>query len=181
VLKKIIFSVLLIGTSIQSSQAFDIDAFRQLAEDTVRQLDMGVVGDIDAMIAMQEQLMIIGVEGGVSYVKSGGKDSTPLRLTLLNAETMKKMSLEKIEEQWHEGKFLASKGIDKDKIDYFGPVMNLMDTVIHPATSYIALRKYKKTGDASLLGRAKAELAEVLVHLEQYAQSQNGTQVNTNH
>ena len=147
--------------------AMDTDGFRTLASNTVKQMEMGVVGDVDELIAMQEQLMVIGMQGGVEYLRNNPNvKGRPLQITILSAEKMKKMTLDQIEAQWHEGKYLAAKGVDKDSIDHFGPMMSLMDTVIHPATSYLALKEYKKTGNPDLLQRVKAELVEVLVHLD---------------
>lgn len=111
--------------------------------------------------------MVIGMEGGIEYLRNNPRvNGQPLQLTILSAEKMKAMSLDQIEADWHEGNYLATKGIEKDKIDHFGPMMSLMDTVIHPATSFLALKEYKKTGNPDLLQRVKAELVEVLVHLE---------------
>jgi hypothetical protein len=162
------------------AQALDFDNFRKLAQDTIRQMDMGVVGDIDAMIAIQEELIVIGMEGGVDYLQQSPADGQPLQITIMNAERMKEMSLDEIEAQWHEGAYLAKRGIEKDKIEHFGPVMSLMDTVIHPATSYLALIEYKHTGNPEMLARAKAELEEVLIHLDQL-QASGGNSVASAH
>ncbi len=147
------------------AQAFDLEQYRQLANHTVRQMETGVAGDIDALIASQEQLMVLGIDGGVNYLADHGNDDTrPLQLVILNAEKMKELSLEEIERLWHGGEFLAAKGIDQNKINHFGTMMNLMDSIIHPATTYLLLKEYKRTGDPSLLARVRAELIEVLEH-----------------
>lgn len=148
------------------ANALDIETFNKLAGDTIKQMNMGVVGDIDALIAMQEQLMIIGLEGGIAYLETGVKNPTPLMLVLENAESMKSLTLDEIENLWHGGNFLKSKGIDPEKIDHFGPMMSLMDSVIHPATSYLLIKEYKRTGNPDLLVRVKAELFEVLEHVK---------------
>ena len=145
--------------------ALDVVSYRKAANDTIRAMNMGVVGDIDAMIAMQEQLMVLGIEGGVQFLQESPQGGKPLQLVILNAESMKELTLDQIEEQWHGGAFLKSKGIDPDKIDHFGPMMSLMDSVIHPATAYLLLKEYKRTGDRNLLVRVKAELLEVLEHI----------------
>lgn len=160
-----------------SSSAMDFDGFRSLAQHTVRQMNMGVAGDIDALIAMQEELMVIGMQGGVKYLQLTPEGGVALQTTILNAESMKKLSLDQIEELWHEGKFLQAKGIDTEHLDHFGAEVSLMDAIIHPATSYLALRAYRNSGDPELLTRAKAELVEVLIHLDQLEQSQAGRQL----
>lgn len=166
-MRRFLLFLLLCGGQ-SSSVAIDFAQFEQLADLSIRQTATGVAGDIDALIAMQEQLLEIGKRGAQDYLESDpGEHNKPLLLTFENADKMKTLSLEKIETEWHEGAYLASQGIDKDKIDHFGPVMSLMDAMIHPATAYIALQDYKKTGNPELLSRAKAELAEVLIHLNQ--------------
>lgn len=158
-------------------QAMDFDGFKSLASLTVRQMNMGVAGDIDAMIAIQEELMVIGMQGGVQYLQMNPEGGVALQATILNAESMKALSLEQIEALWHEGQFLQARGIDTEHLDHFGAEVSLMDTIIHPATSYLALKQYKRTGDPDLLTRAKAELMEVLIHLDQLQQSQAGRQL----
>jgi hypothetical protein len=95
-----------------------------------------------------------------------------------NVENMKRMTLEEIEDQWHSGKHMRSKGFDLDKYDHFGELFSLMDSIIHPVTSYIALKDYKVTRKADLLGRASAELIEVLEHIDHIGD--NGTMFSEN-
>jgi len=179
-INSVVFAVM--SGLVSVAQAMDIEGFKKIANDTIRQIDMGVIGDIDALMAQQEQLMVIGVEGGVEYLQQNPAGGRPLQLTILNAQDMKDLSLDEIETQWHQGKFYESKGIDRDKIDHFGPLMSLMDAIVHPATSYIALREYKKTGKVELLQRAKSELVEVLVHVAQLSpdMSASHSQVSSN-
>ncbi len=163
--KKFLIAVFLFNFS-PLTFALDDKMFHKLADYTIRQVDMGIIGDIDALLAIQEQLINIGREGGAEYLKSG-KEKNPeaLRLVLENAEKMKNLSLDEIETLWHEGNFLKSKGIDIHEIEHFGVMNNLMDAVIHPATSYILIKEYKKTGNSDLLQQVKAELIEVLEHI----------------
>ena len=165
-----------------SSTAFalDVKTFNKLASDTIKQMNMGVVGDIDALIATQEQLMIIGLEGGIQYLQEKPKDPRPLMHVIEKAEDMKDLSLKEIEELWHAGNYLKSKGIDQDKIDHFGPMMSLMDSVIHPATSYLLLKEYKKTGNRDLLVQVKAELFEVLEHVKHVNTRHDSIQLTSN-
>lgn len=162
---KISFCSFLCFVSFNTS-ALDVASFNKLANDTIKQMNAGVVGDIDALIAMQEQLMILGMEGGVEFLQENPKDAQALIYVIENAEAMKDLSLDEIEDLWHGGNYLKSKGIDPEKIDHFGPTMSLMDSVIHPATSYLLIKEYKKTGNADLLARVKGELFEVLEHIK---------------
>lgn len=171
----LIFSVFcLSGTAL----ALDVQTFSKLAKDTIRQVRMGVVGDIDAMIAVQESLMALGVEGSVKYAREHRENSKPLILAIENAEKMRWMKLDEMEKQWHEGEFLRKRGVDMEKLDHFSPMSNLMDAIIHPATSYLLLKEYKKTGDTSLLVRVRAELHEVLEHVKHLNSESDQAKVN---
>ena len=163
--KKLIGFLVLLNCS-TLVHALDVETFNKLANNTIKQMNMGVVGDIDELLAIQEQLMVIGLEGGIEYLETGVKNPKPLMLVLENAEGMKDLSLDEIEFLWHGGNFLKSKGVDPDKIDHFGPMNSLMDTVIHPATAYLLIQEYKRTGNADLLVRVKAELFEVIEHVK---------------
>lgn len=149
-----------------NASALDVESFNKIANDTIKQMNAGVVGDIDTLIAMQEQLMVLGMEGGVDYLQENPKDARALMLVIENAENMKELTLDEIEDLWHAGNYLKSNGIDPENIDHFGPTMSLMDSVIHPATSYLLIKEYKKTGNAELLARVKGELFEVLEHIK---------------
>jgi len=151
--------------------AIDAISFNKIANDTIKQMNSGVVGDIDALIAMQEQLMILGVEGGVEHLQESPKDARALMLVIDNAEAMKSLSLDEIEDLWHGGNYLKGKGVDLDGIDHFGPTNSLMDAVIHPATSYLLLKQYKETGDSTLLARVTGELLEVIEHIKHVGES----------
>ena len=177
--KKLFTLVFLLNTT-SLAYALDIESFNKLAGDTIKQMNMGVVGDIDALIAMQEQLMVIGMEGGIEYLKEGPTNSQPLMLVIENAESMKDLSLDEIEFLWHGGNYLKSKGVDPEKIDHFGPMMSLMDSVIHPATSYLLIKEYKKTGNPDLLVRVKAELFEVLEHVKHIKSGSEDIQLTSN-
>ena len=177
-MKKHLFSLFAIVFSLPAF-ALDVDSYNRLANETIRQMNMGVVGDIDAMIRRQEELMVIGMEGGIAFLRENPQGGVPLQHVILNAENMKNLSLDDIEALWHEGGYLKGKGIDPEKIDHFGPLMSLMDSVIHPATSYLLLKEYKKTGNRDLLVRVKAELFEVLEHIK-HIEPSHGVQLSAN-
>ena len=145
--------------------AADLDEYKRLAEDTIKQAQNGHVEDIDQLIAQQEKLMQIGVAACDDYAKKHPKAKRILGLVTSNAESMKQLTLGEIEEKWHHGGELKKNGYEV-KEDHFGQVGNLIDAVIHPATTYIALNKYKNDGDKAHLDQVVAELSEVLVHLQ---------------
>lgn len=156
----------------QAAAAFDAAGFTALANQTIRQANMGVAGDIDELIRMQEAMIEMGVQGIEGYVANNPRHAKLLRAVAANAETMKRLSLDDIEAQWHQGEYLDSRGLGHEDLDHFGPVVSLMDAVIHPATAYICLTQYKETGDSTLLARASAELVEVVAHVAQLQSQQ---------
>ena len=152
-----------------AANALEKETFTAIAKETITQALSGSISDIDGLIAKQAKLVALGVAGCQKYANS---TSDPvhkkiMELVIRDAEKMKSMDLDSIEEHWHEGGILAAEGIDMDKLGQSSEVISLMDTVVHPATSYIALKEYKKSQDSDLLDQVKDELDEVLHHLEQ--------------
>ena len=139
--------------------------YKRLAKYTIEQAQKGRVLDIDDLIAKQAQLIQLGVEACTSYGNKHPKARRILELVTSNADMMKQLSLSEIEEKWHHGGELEKHGYTV-KEDHFGDVGNLIDAVIHPATSYIALNHYKRNPKPEHLEQVIAELSEVLVHIE---------------
>ncbi len=148
------------------AQAFDKSAYKDLATQTVRKAISGNINNVDALIKKQEELIQLGVKGCRQYAKNSDKHTKLMNLVADHASDMKKMSLDEIESAWHEGGFLKENGIKYEDLDHFGKAVSLMDAVVHPATTYILLNKYKKTGNAALLDQVKGELTEVLDHMK---------------
>jgi len=157
--------LLLLG-QLSSAFAADLVEYKRLAEDTIKQVENGHVNNIDQLIAQQEKLVHIGVDACNDYVSKNPTAKPVLGLITSNADAMKQLSLIEIEEKWHEGSELKKNGYEEAQEDHFGPVNNLIDAVIHPATTYIALNDFKKDGNKAHLDQVVAELSEVLVHLQ---------------
>lgn len=166
---KIIFRIIVSGLlflgQLTSVIAADLSEYKRLAEDTIKQVQNGQIDDIDLLITQQEKLVQIGVAACDDYASKNPKAKPVLGLVTSNAGNMKQLSLSEIEEKWHDGGELKKNGYEV-KEDHFGPVGNLIDAVIHPATTYIALSNYKKDRDKAHLQQVVAELSEVLVHLQ---------------
>lgn len=160
----IVSGLLLLG-QLTSVYAADLNEYKRLAEDTIKHVQTGRVDNIDVLIAEQEKLVQIGVAACDDYASKNPKAKPVLGLITSHAATMKQLSLNEIEEKWHDGGELKKNGYEVQE-DHFGPVSNLIDAVIHPATTYIALNDYKKDGNKAHLDQVVAELSEVLVHLQ---------------
>lgn len=146
--------------------ALDVKGYSKLAKEIVKEALSGSVSDVDALIAKQEELIKMGVAGCNDHASANPKDAKLLNLVTANADKMKAMSLEEIEDQWHDGGYLTSNGVDVESYDHFGAAYSLMDTVVHPATGIIALKMYKTSKDPELLTQVKEELSEVLEHIK---------------
>ena len=162
---------LMTATLILSSQAYTVNAmdtegYIKIANQTIQEANGGFISNINKLIAMQETLVDMGVAGSKEYIKTHPEHADVLGEVVANAEKMKRMTLEEIEDQWHMGKHMTAKGYDLEKYDHFGALFSLMDSIIHPATSYISLKEYKRTRNTEFLARASGELIEVVEHVK---------------
>ncbi len=171
-MKKLSISVVLLvasGGFISHVVAADFSEFRKLAMSTINEVSSGKINNasIDKLIANQEKLIKIGISAMDEYADLYPKVAEVLKVVKSQASTMQKLSLSEMEEQWHEGGFLESKGVDIDEEASHGHVAySLMDTVVRPATVIIVLNEYKKKADQKYLDQIKDELNEVLIHLD---------------
>ncbi|MDH5546558.1 MAG: hypothetical protein OEZ43_13265 [Gammaproteobacteria bacterium] len=162
------------------AQALDTVLYTKLANDTIQEANSGFVANITHLIKVQEQLVELGKKGAHDYIQRHPEHKDILGTVVDNADNMMNMSLDEIEDQWHMGKFMKSKGHDLEKLDHFGELFSLMDAIIHPATSYIALKEYKRTRKSEHLARASAELIEVVEHVAHIGHEGGGTQFSSN-
>ena len=148
------------------AEVMDVEKYKMIATEVIRESMKGASANTEKMISQNEQLIEMGIAGSRTFAASNAKHSKLLTLTADNAAAMKAMSLDEIEEQWHEFGYLAKHGIDAESIEHFGPAISLMDTIVHPATAIIAIHSYQKESDSEYLDQVKAELSEVLEHIK---------------
>ncbi|MGA1823622.1 MAG: hypothetical protein ACMUIP_03085 [bacterium] len=156
------------GAKAQTIHQFDVAIYKEIARQTVGNIIKGTV-NADEMIANMEKLLALGKEGCAEHMNEAETppvEAKLMKLALENAEKMISLSLEQIEEKWHEGGFPKSNGIDIEKFDHFSEVMSHYDSLVHPATAIICLKEYKTTKNNDLLEQVKDELAEVIEHLK---------------
>lgn len=175
-----VFLIASFAISTSGVQAMDTVLFTKLANDTIQEANGGFVSNINGLIDMQKQMLELGKKGSKQYMQRHPEHKEILSLVVDNADAMMKMTLDEIEEQWHQGKFMRDKGYDLEKLDHFGELFSLMDSMIHPATSYIALNEYKRTRKQEFLARAAAELIEVVEHVAHIGHEGSGTQFSSN-
>ena len=165
VLLSIIILSLVMATA-AFAESDHIEKYEALAKSTVKAILTGSTGNIDKLMADQETIMKIALEECKEHKAHTPKDAKLMDLVIKNASRMKTSSLDKLEEDWHDGGILTANGIDFDALDPMAPATLLMHMVVHPASAYVALKEYKSTKDKDLLEQAKDELSEVLKHME---------------
>jgi len=148
------------------AQSAELEKFTKIAKETMSTVSSGKVSNVDKLIKMQRELISIGQGAIKEYIASHPKSKKMLSLVSDNADKMTKMTLSEIEAAWHEKGFLKSQGIRTAQLAEKSTTGSLMDTIVHPATAIIALRKYKTTKDKALLQQVHDELEEVVHHVE---------------
>lgn len=139
----IILAVMLLSLS-APAQALDKAAYEKVARASINTVLSDDKIDANALIDNQKKLIDMAIKACDDYASKHPKDAKLLKLVVDNASTMQGLSLEQIEEQWHDYGLPNSKGIDVDAYEHFAPVISLMDTVVHPATAVIVLKIIKR-------------------------------------
>jgi hypothetical protein len=148
-----------------SAHAEELENFKEIAQTTIDAINRGDIDNIDHLLAMQDQLIAIGTAVCADYAKRYPEDAEMLNLITSNAQQMKNMMLWEIKEQWHAKRYLLQQGIAVEKLQQNSRTGSLMDTVVHPATAYVALTQYKLTKDDQLLKQVDQELSEAIYQL----------------
>lgn len=148
------------------ANAMDVDTYVDVAQETIKKVKKGKVKDVDKLIAQQEELIRLAVEGALKFAEENPQSRKMMHLVVLNSERMKRMSLDDIEKAWHGGEYLKGHGIDINEMTHTDAAMNFYDAVVHPATALIALGEYKTSKDPELLSQVENELTEVIMHVE---------------
>jgi hypothetical protein len=147
------------------SYAEDWQSFESMATATINAVKNGHLKDIDRLLVLQERLMELGIKACKKYALQHPEDADMFNLVVSNAESMKFLSLKEIKNQWHSKRFLLKHGVAVDKLHQNTLTGSLLDTVVHPATAYIALREYRHSKDANLLRQVDTELSEAVFQL----------------
>jgi len=147
------------------ANAEDWRYFETMAQTTINAVKKGDVKDVDRLLILQERLMEFGITACKNYARQHPEDAEMFDLVVNNAETMKFLSLKEIKNQWHAKRFLLTHGIAVEKLHQNSLTGSLLDTVVHPAIAYIALREYRHTKDANLLRQVDTELSEAIFQL----------------
>ena len=147
--------------------AMDVDSYIDIAKQAASTVKKGKSKDIDKLIAQQEELIRLAVEGALKYAEENPARRKMMHLLVLNSERMKHLTLDAMEQAWHNGDYLRRNGIEIGNLAHTDAAMNYYHAVIHPAAVFIALTEYKNSKDQELLRKAEDELNEVVVQVEQ--------------
>ncbi len=161
------------------------NAYKKLVNSIVEQ---AVSGQIDQAKVTKEakDLVKIGVWYAQQYAKAYPESEKMMQILIDNAVTtdangnvtgfgdMVSLSIEQIEELWHDKGILHQAGndlaFDPDDEDY-EHFSNPWDGIVHPATAAVLAHEWSKSKDEAHLSQMKAELIEVLEHrdlIEEY-------------
>ncbi len=148
-----------------TASGFETERYKSIVGQTISAINSGNF-EVQELIDLQDSLIAIGVQGVRDFGASNPKHAELMALVENSVGEMKEMSLDEIEAAWHEGEALSAIGLNFDEIDYFGPAVSYMDTVVHAATALVALREYAATQDDVYLDQVVDELSEVVEHVE---------------
>ena len=154
--------------------AMDVDSYIDIAKQAASTVKKGKTKDIDKLLAQQEELIRLAVEGALKYAEENPARRKMMHLLVLNSERMKHLTTEAIEQAWHNGDYLRRNGIDIGNLAHTDAAMAYYHAVVHPAAVFIALTEYKNSNDPELLHKAEDELNEVVVQVEPLRESGGG-------
>ena len=97
--------------------AMDVDNYIDVAKQAASAVKKGKIKDIDKVIAQQEELIRLAVEGALKYAEENPARRKMMHLLVLNSERMKHLTLDAIETAWHNGDYLRRNGIEIGNLD----------------------------------------------------------------
>lgn len=160
--------------AVASVDAMDIDTYVEVAKQAANTAKKGKAKDVDKLLAQQEELIRLGVEGALKYAEENPARRKMMHLLVLNSERMKHLSLDAMETAWHNGDYLRRNGIEIGNLAHTDAAMSYYYAIIHPAAAFIALTEYKNSKDPELLHKAEDELNEVVMQVEQLNEARTG-------
>lgn len=150
-----------------SAMAFDVDAYKAVTTESIRELLTGTIADPAASLARQEKLMAMGIEASKEYAKDNPAEAKIMDLLAASAEGMKAMTPDQLEAKWGDtGDAGDAVGLPLKSLDQFSRARNHIDVVVHPARAYTFIKAWQTSKDKQDLAEAKGELNEVLEHSE---------------
>lgn len=149
------------------ARAMEVAQYKKLLEETVKEAVSGAIGNPDATTARLEQALKLAVDGAKAFVAREPAHDKVFAALLGDLDRLKQKPADDVEAEWGEdGKQFAANGFDLKSNDQFSTAKSFVDVIVHPTLAISLLNEFRKSKDAGLLARIKAELVEAVEHAD---------------
>ncbi|MBL8701606.1 MAG: hypothetical protein JNK67_24715 [Alphaproteobacteria bacterium] len=149
------------------AHAMEVAEYKKLLETTVKEAVSGSIGNPDATAARLEQALKLAIDGAKAYVAKEPAHTRVFDALIGSIESLKSKKADDVEAEWGEdGRQFAAHGFDLKKNDQFSTAKSHVDVIVHPTLAIALLNEFRKSKDAALLDRMKAELVEAVEHAD---------------
>ena len=125
--------------------------------------------DTNKILAKADKLIHIGVEIATEHGSEEAICKPIIDVFASEAENMKTVTMEKMEELYHDAGILAQKGVNIDPDDdKYEECMEKTHLITHPGTVPVLINAYKKDHNKKHLNTLKEELATLYEHLSEH-------------
>lgn len=150
-----------------AAKAMEVAQYRKLLEETVKEAVSGAIGNPDATTARLEQALKLAIDGAKAFVAKEPAHDKVFAALIGDLDKLKQKPADDVEAEWGEdGKQFAANGFDLKKNDQFSAAKSYVDVIVHPTLAISLLNEFRKSKDAALLARIKAELVEAVEHAD---------------
>ena len=139
------------------AQALETEKYLETSDAIIKTAKRGKVKDVDRLIGLERELIRLGVEACLEYAEKNPTDLKLMQLIVLNSQRMQNLTLEAIQKEWIEGAYPAAHGVTTESLDAKDPAQRMLNSVVRPATSIVALKDFKKSKNTELLQRVQQE------------------------
>lgn len=150
-----------------AAMAMEVVEYKKLLEATVKEAVSGSLASPDATIARLEQALKLAIDGAKAYVAKEPTHGKVFTALIGSVNQLKLRTADDVEAEWGEdGKQFAAHGFDLKKNDQFSVAKSFIDVIVHPTLAISLVNEFRKSKDAALLERMKAELVEAVEHAD---------------
>lgn len=150
-----------------AASAMEVGEYKKLLEATVKEAVSGSLANPDATIGRLEQALKLAIDGAKAFVAREPAHGKVFEALIGSVSQLKGRPADDVEAEWGEdGKQFAAHGFDLKKHDQFSAAKSFIDVIIHPTLAISLVNEFRKSKDAVLLDRMKAELVEAVEHAD---------------
>lgn len=147
--------------------AMDVGEYKKLLEATVKEAVSGSLANPDATIGRLEQALKLAIDGAKAFMVKEPAHGKVFEALIGSVNQLKGRPADDVEAEWGEdGKQFAAHGFDLKKHDQFSSAKSFIDVIVHPTLAISLVNEFRKSKDAALLDRMKAELVEAVEHAD---------------